>query len=356
MLGRTLLGLVTLAALVTEPAAAQCTPLPPGAVAWLRANGDALDAVSGLSGVLQDGATFAPGVVGDAFSLSGTAFVQVAAPALIPSMSGSLTIEAWVLTQSAEARTVVELGSMIGAVGIELLAPGRPCGYFAADCSVESPVALDAGTFHHVAFVVDDDADTSFLYVDGVLVATAAEPDSPTAGATLLVGLSPTAPAQGTFQGLVDELTLYERALSGAEIAAIHDAGSAGKCSDGAWSDEGCALAGVAGAPQLAGDGLLSAGSPNVVALSQAAPGAAAALFVALASAPAPFKGGTLKPLPPLGGALVLATDGSGAITIPFTMPAGVPPGTELWLQWALQDAAAPQGVALSNALRGVTP
>jgi hypothetical protein len=37
-------------------------------------------------------------------------------------------------------------------------------------------------------------------------------------------------------------------------------------------------------------------------------------------------------------------------------MPAGVPGGTSLVLQWAIQDAAAVQGVALSNALKGLTP
>ena len=33
-------------------------------------------------------------------------------------------------------------------------------------------------------------------------------------------------------------------------------------------------------------------------------------------------------------------------------MPAGLPGGVELWAQWAIQDGAAPVGVALSNALR----
>jgi hypothetical protein len=38
-----------------------------------------------------------------------------------------------------------------------------------------------------------------------------------------------------------------------------------------------------------------------------------------------------------------------------FVMPAGVPAGTELYLQWAIQDHGAVQNVALSNALKGVT-
>ena len=122
-----------------------------------------------------------------------------------------------------------------------------------------------------------------------------------------------------------------------------------------AWAGHGSALAGIAGAPVLLGSGPLSAGSSNAVDLSSAAPSATAGLFLALASTPVPFKGGTLMPFPFFDPVLV-TTSAAGTISIPFVMPAGVPPGTELWLQWAIQDAAAVQGVALSNGLRGTTP
>jgi hypothetical protein len=122
-----------------------------------------------------------------------------------------------------------------------------------------------------------------------------------------------------------------------------------------AFTDEGCALAGVAGDPWLTGSGDLSAGSSNAVALSSAAPGATAGLFLAFASTPAPFKGGKLKPVP-FFDPVIVSTSAAGEIPLPFVMPAGVPPGTELWVQWAIQDAAAMNGVALSNAVLGVTP
>lgn len=123
----------------------------------------------------------------------------------------------------------------------------------------------------------------------------------------------------------------------------------------GPWTDQGCALAGVSGAPLLVGCGELTAGSLNSVDLSNAAPTAVAGVFLALASNPVPFKGGTLKPVPFLA-LLNPPTGAMGTISIPFVMPAGVPAGTELWLQWAIQDAAAINGVALSNAIKGVTP
>jgi hypothetical protein len=125
----------------------------------------------------------------------------------------------------------------------------------------------------------------------------------------------------------------------------------------GPWSDEGCALAGVDGEPNLVGCGTLADGSSNSVDLTNAAPSATAGLFLALGPVtPAAFKGGTLKPIPFLIDPVILNTSPAGEIPIPFVMPPAIPPGTELWIQWAIQDAAAVKGVALSNAILGVTP
>jgi hypothetical protein len=122
-----------------------------------------------------------------------------------------------------------------------------------------------------------------------------------------------------------------------------------------AWTDLGSGLAGVSGIPAFTGSGALAGGSLNTLALTNAAPSSPAGLFIALSSTPTPFKGGTLLPVPALS-VLVLATSPAGSVTLPFVMSAGLPAGTGLWLQWAIQDPAAVQGTALSNGLEGVTP
>ncbi len=121
------------------------------------------------------------------------------------------------------------------------------------------------------------------------------------------------------------------------------------------WNDMGSALAGVSGKPKFSGSGDLSGGSANALGLIRGAPNATAGLFLGFASTPVPFKGGTLLPFP-FTIPLVLPTSATGTLSIPFTMPMGVPPGVELWMQWAIVDAAAVQGYALSNALRATTP
>jgi len=121
------------------------------------------------------------------------------------------------------------------------------------------------------------------------------------------------------------------------------------------WSDEGCALAGVNGDPLLVGSGPLTDGSANSVTLGNAKPLSPAAVFLALASTPVPFKGGTLKPFP-LAALKFVPTSAGGGRVLAFALPVGVPAGTELWVQWAVQDGAAVSGVALSNAVVGVVP
>jgi hypothetical protein len=121
------------------------------------------------------------------------------------------------------------------------------------------------------------------------------------------------------------------------------------------WTSLGYALAGTNGNPVLAGTGTLVAGTPGTLALSSAKPSTLTVLFASLAGNPTAFKGGMLVPVPALL-KLSLATSPAGGITLPFVWPGGIPSGTSLFFQYAIQDAAAPKGVALSNALVANTP
>lgn len=126
-------------------------------------------------------------------------------------------------------------------------------------------------------------------------------------------------------------------------------------CASSVWHDEGHALAGVAGLPRLVGQGELSASSNNLITLSGSAPSALSGLFFSLSDNPTPFKGGLLVPQPLIVNPLMRTTLADGSSALRFVLPGDVPAGVELWLQWATVDAAAIQGVSLSNALMGRT-
>ena len=73
-----------------------CVDPPTGMVGWWPGDGNANDIIGGNNGILQNGATFATGMVGQAFSLNGTNhFVQVPHNASI-NLGGDYTVDAWI--------------------------------------------------------------------------------------------------------------------------------------------------------------------------------------------------------------------------------------------------------------------
>jgi hypothetical protein len=118
------------------------------------------------------------------------------------------------------------------------------------------------------------------------------------------------------------------------------------------WVALGGALAGSAGTPALAGEGILQPGKAFRLELAQAAAAAPVALVVGLSAANLPFKGGVLVPsIDRLISGLV--TNGSGQLTLASTWPAGFPVGFEVLVQAWIADAGGPEGFAASNAVKG---
>ncbi len=95
---------------------------------------------------------------------------------------------------------------------------------------------LNYGQWYHVAATLDGSTGTMSIYTNGVLAGqtvTGVRPfgeliagDSPGVGiGNLNDGLN-----NFPFTGDIDEISLYSRALTAAEIQSIYNAGSAGKC------------------------------------------------------------------------------------------------------------------------------
>ena len=118
------------------------------------------------------------------------------------------------------------------------------------------------------------------------------------------------------------------------------------------WTVLGGGLKGAEDMPNLAGAGALSPGSAARLSVRGAAPLASAVIVAGLSALNAPLKGGTLVPAPDV--LLPLATDGQGALDLPFVWPA-VPAGIELHVQVWISDEGGPQGYGATNALRMVS-
>ena len=240
--------LVLAAAAWAVSASGACVPSPAGLVGWWPGEGNANDIIGTDNGILQGGATAnAAGEVGQAFSLDGTnSYVQISDNAAL--RPTNLTVEAWVLFRSLNSAGNATAGQQYivfkqntrssNFEGYYLAKERRSGGdVFVFDVSsaagqvveVASSPMIATGVWYHVAAM----RGSNFiqLFVNGQSVAQATVSFAQDYGNfPLYFGTSGQSYWDRKFSGLLDEVSLYNRALSSTEVAAIYSAGAAGKC------------------------------------------------------------------------------------------------------------------------------
>jgi hypothetical protein len=251
---RALLAVLIMAGLAIPAAAQTCEPPPSGLVGWWPGNGNANDVIAGNNGQLAGDATFAPGAVGLGFKLDGVGdYVQIPDSAALKPQR--ISVEAWVrfdsLTTPNPTPGVINATQYIvfkkntrvfnfeayalrkqrDNSGIERFAfsIGDVTGVGTLAIAT-STTAVMVGQFYHVVGTYD--GSLVRLYVNGVLegqAATSVVVDYDTR--PLFLGTSGEAVFDGKLNGIIDEASIYNRALDSFEIARLSDAGSAGKCS-----------------------------------------------------------------------------------------------------------------------------
>jgi Concanavalin A-like lectin/glucanases superfamily/Purple acid Phosphatase, N-terminal domain len=220
-------------------------PPPPGGTgaigSWSFVEGSGTAATdgtgNGLTGVLMNGAAWVPGPIGTAVDLDGLDdYVEVQnAPALD---AYPLTVSAWVRTSTTGLGGVVNKYLPSSLNGYQVFVNGGSlCAWYFRDsadyiwdgtsCTLAAPGHAD-GRWHHVAFVVD--ASGGRLYVDGSLATTRAWSGSPGPASTtanLSIGRYPGI-STPYLPGAIDEVRVYARALTTAEVLALFDARGTG--------------------------------------------------------------------------------------------------------------------------------
>jgi hypothetical protein len=215
----------------------RCAPVPAGLSAWFTFD-------EPLFRPLR-----VPGRVGNAARFNGKdEFVEV--PAATPGLAvgeDDFTIELWIrTTDSTNTRNLVDKRDYAPLGYLIFISYGHP-GFQVADGGrieilTARPLSVADGRWHHVAGVVQRlPPQPLWIYVDGVK-----QPQMSASPATL-VNLDVEAPLwlgrhhantrvqtnEQYYQGEMDELSFYHRALTAAEIQTIFRAGSAGKCRAG---------------------------------------------------------------------------------------------------------------------------
>ncbi|MCB1236662.1 MAG: PD40 domain-containing protein, partial [Verrucomicrobiae bacterium] len=185
-------------------------------------------------------AAYGPGLVGRAFAFDGVDDHIEGRPTGI-SLVQDLTIEAWVNPDSlpTEAAIVSKRDDDDQNVSYALLlrdgVPVFLSRNAGLDDELSAPDPIPTGAWTHLAFTESATGGRK-LYVNGVAVATLAGPAPlrPTTFGVLTLGAVVTAAAPSSapdapFDGLIDELSLYNRALTAAEISGIVQVGAGGK-------------------------------------------------------------------------------------------------------------------------------
>jgi RHS repeat-associated protein/uncharacterized repeat protein (TIGR01451 family) len=226
-----------------------CILAPAGLVGWWPGDGSTQDLAAGNNGTIEgSGLTFAPGKIGQSFNFTGSDGDAVVPPSPAYKNS-SFTLDAWVYpTDSSTLHPILEFngGGANGAngpFGVHLWINFNSSQQISQG-SLYANLVDTSGGFHiigtvrgvmeprqwtHVALTYDQSSGQARLYANGAAVAVAnLGVFTPQNSFPFYIGARPG--SQFRFPGQIDEVGMFNRALSADEINARFAAGSAGQC------------------------------------------------------------------------------------------------------------------------------
>lgn len=190
--------------------------------------GIAADAIGDNQGVVEGAVVHAPGYKGTAFRFDGsTGYVSVgSAPAF--DIVGAITISAWIKVEAFERpyQTILAKGDSAWRMARDLYQDKLQ---FAANNGqrrwvVRGNISVNDGKWHHVVGLFD--GSRACLYVDGQLDASlATRVPIQTNDYDVFIGENAERPGR-YWNGLIDEVLIFDHALSEEEIRQLHGVGA----------------------------------------------------------------------------------------------------------------------------------
>jgi hypothetical protein len=214
-----------------------CASPPPGMVAWWQAEGTADDRRGTNHGVLEGG--YRTGLVGQAFSFDFDGAEVTVPDDPILDLTDAMTVELWAKLDGPPFRGCSFLidkstGGDNTGWGLSVnQANGNPAlrvGNGSSYTFVGSSINVFDQAYHHLVGTYD--GSEIRLYVDGQLegITPFAGPMATNDGNLYIGRLGFGGSGECFFHGLIDEISIYDRALDPSEIQGIYDALAGGKC------------------------------------------------------------------------------------------------------------------------------
>jgi hypothetical protein len=227
---------ISCASTVVIHAQSCCTQPPYGLVSWWKGDGNTV-ASAGTNLLQWVGVpAYSNGLSGEAFSFDGvTNSLQVSGGL---SLAGPRTYEAWIFPRpsTGNGRPIITSGT--SGSGDFFAVSGPNSGYPTNELFVDhwgyagcsSGLFVVPNQWNHVALIYDGTWLT--FYVNGVAGNTYPRSLYGYSIGTLRIGGNTIggSSTERAFNGLIDEVSIYNRALSAQEVQAIWKAGSGGKC------------------------------------------------------------------------------------------------------------------------------
>ena len=224
------LGHILLVALIfILMAAVTPTSAEAGLVAYYPFDGDTSDHSGNGNDGTNHGATFVSGTSGQALSFDG-ADDYVSAPVNInPDVMPQMTMVAWVKPdEGSPIRQVIshDHGGYDRSLGIDSRGGGTGWSAFSGSGSVLGYHPVTIGEWVFIAAVYDQNAETVKLFVNGALI-NEEKGSLGTGWEYLYIGDNPS--YNEHFSGIIDEVKIYNYALSAAEIKSLYETTTTGE-------------------------------------------------------------------------------------------------------------------------------
>ena len=205
-----------------------CLPPPAGLVSWWRGEGDATDAVGGHNGTLVGGASYRAGKVGQAFALNGVdGEVDLGSWFNLHTFSVALWVNASA-SQSTSADIMDNNHTDYRSWVVQYNNSGLQFFWYSGNLG-KLYFSLTPDTWQYLVITLDSNY-VARVYLDGQLQGSIAGTGPLTYDGTQFVRLGRWGSGGRYFNGLLDEVDVYNRALSPAEVTALYNAGAGGKC------------------------------------------------------------------------------------------------------------------------------
>lgn len=209
-----------------------CAAWPTGMVSWWRGESNAFDHIGGNNGALTGNVSYVLGRVGLGFTLDGNGdLVVLGNPSQLQLQD--FTIETWIRRGSSSVASFGSGGNGIlfgyGPGGYIMYMNGSGRLFFGklGASAVNSSWQVTDTNLHHVAVTKSNTTVTLYLDVTNVFATVYNQTFTFTTPAAI-GGRADN--LDNSFLGTIDELAIYGRALSPAEINTIQSAGVSGKC------------------------------------------------------------------------------------------------------------------------------